>query len=113
MSPKSLFSRWPARGKRTRKIKKYNAEAICPMMMYGSSTGIPPIHVRIATSATRDQKINWEKGRNVKLRCLDVCRMGTNIRIRIEARSANTPPNLLGMDRRMAYANRKYHSGLM
>ncbi len=26
---------------------------------------------------------------------------------------ATTPPNLLGMERRMAYAHRKYHSGLM
>ena len=26
---------------------------------------------------------------------------------------ATTPPNLLGMDRRMAYAKRKYHSGWM
>jgi len=31
----------------------------------------------------------------------------------IDATSANTPPNLLGIDRRIAYANRKYHSGLM
>jgi hypothetical protein len=25
--------------------------------------------------------------------------------------SAITPPNLLGIDRRIAYANKKYHSG--
>lgn len=31
----------------------------------------------------------------------------------MEAKRARTPPNLLGMDRRMAYAKRKYHSGLM
>lgn len=31
----------------------------------------------------------------------------------MEARRASTPPSLLGMDRRMAYANKKYHSGLM
>lgn len=74
---------------------------------------MPPIHVRITTSATRVQKINWEKGRKVKLRCFDVWRMGTSMRTRIEARSARTPPSLLGMDRRIAYANRKYHSGLI
>lgn len=34
-------------------------------------------------------------------------------RIRIEASKARTPPSLLGIERRMAYANRKYHSGLM
>ena len=32
---------------------------------------------------------------------------------RIEKSRAKTPPNLLGMERRMAYANRKYHSGLI
>lgn len=69
--------------------------------------------MRIATSATRVQKMTCEKGRKVRLRCFDVCRMGTNMRMRIEAKSARTPPSLLGMDRRMAYANRKYHSGLI
>jgi len=29
----------------------------------------------------------------------------------IEATKAIAPPNLLGIDRRMAYAKRKYHSG--
>ena len=38
--------------------------------------------------------------------------MGTSAKIRIDRRSANTPPNLLGIDHRIAYANRKYHSGL-
>lgn len=47
------------------------------------------------------------------LRCFDVCRSGIRIRIRIDRTRANTPPSLLGMDRKMAYANRKYHSGLM
>lgn len=39
--------------------------------------------------------------------------IGTIISTRIEESNARTPPNLLGIDRRMAYANRKYHSGLM
>jgi len=34
-------------------------------------------------------------------------------RIKIEAASATTPPSLDGIDRRMTYANRKYHSGWM
>lgn len=29
------------------------------------------------------------------------------------ANIATTPPSLLGIDRRMAYAHRKYHSGLI
>lgn len=31
----------------------------------------------------------------------------------MEAARASTPPSLLGIDRRIAYANRKYHSGLI
>lgn len=34
-------------------------------------------------------------------------------RIRIERIRAKTPPSLLRMDRRIAYANRNHHSGLM
>lgn len=34
-------------------------------------------------------------------------------RIRIDATKATTPPNLLGIDRKIAYANKKYHSGLI
>lgn len=38
--------------------------------------------------------------------------MGNRARMRIENTNANTP-KLLGMEGRIAYANRKYHSGLM
>lgn len=82
-------------------------------MMNGCSTGIPPIQVRMATFATRVQNRNWVTGRNVRLRCFDVWSIGTTMSTRIEARRANTPPSLFGIERRMAYANRKYHSGLM
>jgi len=82
-------------------------------MMKGCSAGMPPIHVRIITSAIRAQKKNWDAGRYAKPRCFEIWRIGTNIRIIIEANRAITPPSLFGMDRRMAYANRKYHSGLM
>lgn len=83
------------------------------MIMKGCSTGIPPIQVRMATSATRAQNKNWVMGRNVRLRCFDVWRMGTTISTRIENKRASTPPSLFGMERRIAYANKKYHSGLM
>lgn len=33
--------------------------------------------------------------------------------IRMAANIAMTPPSLLGIDRRIAYAQRKYHSGMM
>jgi hypothetical protein len=34
-------------------------------------------------------------------------------KIKIDIKRATTPPNLFGIDRRIAYANRKYHSGWM
>lgn len=42
-----------------------------------------------------------------------MCRNGIRNRIRTEAARARTPPSLFGIDRRIAYANRKYHSGLI
>lgn len=39
--------------------------------------------------------------------------MGTTSRMRTDANRARTPPSLLGIERRMAYANKKYHSGLI
>jgi hypothetical protein len=32
-------------------------------------------------------------------------------KIAIDITKAITPPNLLGIDRKIAYANKKYHSG--
>lgn len=83
------------------------------MIMKGCSTGMPPIQVRIITSATRVQNRNCVRGRNVRLRCFDVWRIGTTISTKMEDSRARTPPSLLGIERRMAYANKKYHSGLM
>lgn len=64
-------------------------------------------------SAIKVQNRNCVIGRNIVPRCFDVWRKGTTSSTRIDPRRASTPPSLLGMDRRMAYANRKYHSGLM
>lgn len=93
--------------------RKYEIDATWPMMMNGCSTGWPPIQVRVIRLAVRIQNRVWEIGRNIRLRCLDVWRRGMIRRIKMEAKRASTPPSLLGIDRRMAYANRKYHSGLM
>lgn len=97
----------------TRKRAKYKTDATWPTIINGCSTGMPPIHVKIATSATRTQNRICVRGRNVSPRCFEVCKMGTSIRIRIEERRANTPPSLFGIDRKIAYANKKYHSGLI
>lgn len=69
---RALFSSQPARGERNRKRKKYKKEATCPIMTNGCSTGIPPIQVRMATSATRAQNRSWVRGRKVRPRCFDV-----------------------------------------
>lgn len=53
-------------------------------------------------SATKIQNMHWLSGRNIMLRCLDMWRIGNNIRIRMERTRASTPPSLLGMDRRIA-----------
>lgn len=46
-------------------------------------------------------------------RRVGTCVRGRVKRISIAANIATTPPNLLGIDRRIAYAQRKYHSGLI
>ncbi len=97
----------------TRMRRKYIIDASCPMVIYGCSTGCPPIHVSVSRSATRIQNKHWLSGRNIMLRCLDVCSRGIIMRIRMERTRAKTPPSLLGIDRKIAYANRKYHSGLI
>jgi hypothetical protein len=83
------------------------------MIMNGGSTGCPPIHVRARRSAVSAQNSHWLIGRNTRLRCFDVWRSGKAARIRIDSTRARTLPSLLGMDRRIAYVNRKYHSGLI
>lgn len=72
------------------------------MMMKGCSTGWPPIHVKMRRLATRIQYRVWVIGRNVRLRCFEVWRNGRRAKIRIDRTKATTPPNLLGMERKMA-----------
>lgn len=103
----------PEMGIRTRRMKKYRIEASWPMAIKGCSTGWPPIHVRVRRSATKSQNKHWLSGRNIIPRCLDVWRAGIMAKIKMDKTRARTPPSLLGIDRRIAYANRKYHSGLI
>ncbi len=44
---------------------------------------------------------------------LDFIDTGNLIKITMDINRAITPPSLLGIDRRIAYANKKYHSGWM
>lgn len=82
-------------------------------MINGCSTGWLPTHVKMNRLAASVQNRSWEAGRKAMVRCLDLWRRGLRNRISTEAARARTPPSLLGIDRRIAYANRKYHSGLM
>lgn len=72
------------------------------MIINGSSTGCPPIHVSTRRSATRDQNRIWVSGRNEAVRCFDVCKVGIRNKIRMENSRASTPPSLFGIDRRIA-----------
>ena len=83
------------------------------MVINGGSTGIPPIHVSTSISDTRIQNNTWDTGRKTIVLCFEMCVAGTRNNTRMAESSANTPPSLLGIDRRIAYANRKYHSGLI
>ena len=85
----------------------------CPIKINGSSTGRPPIHVKIAHEAIKVQNRNCLIGQNAIPRLLLLDVRGSKNRIRSAANRAITPPNLLGIDRRIAYTHRKYHSGLM
>lgn len=69
--------------------------------------------MRINVFATSVQKRSFVSGRKVRLRCFEVWISGIKKSTKMEKRRARTPPSLLGIERRMAYANRKYHSGLI
>lgn len=85
----------------TRMIRKYRMNASCPIIMNGCSTGCPLIHVSVMRSATSTQNRHWLSGRNIMLRCLDVCSMGMSTRIRIENTRASMPPSLSGIGHRI------------
>lgn len=108
-----LFSIKEASGIRIRIVVKYIMDAIWPMVIRGWVIGSLPIQVRVSRIVIRSQNKNWLSGRNIMLCCLDLWSMGMIARMRIDRKSASTPPSLLGTDRRIVYANRKYHSGLI
>jgi len=80
------------------------------MPSYGLSTVLAPIQVRIRTVEQNTQNMTFFCGLNFVLILFFVDK---TISIKIDATSAITPPSFDGMDRRMTYANRKYHSGWM
>lgn len=79
--------------------------------MNGGSTGLAPIHVSNAASVKNTQNKTFFMGLNF-LFIEFFLKVKTNT-TRMAATIASTPPNFDGIDRKIAYANKKYHSGWM
>ena len=89
--------------------KKYIPVNIILILKYGSSTGFMPSHVKNKKHTTKFQKLVCFK--SILLNWVFCLGVNNDSNIKIEANSAITPPNLFGIERRIAYANKKYHSG--
>lgn len=57
-----------------------------------------------------NQNNSWINGEKVKEGRL-IFNNGNKYKIIIDINRANTPPSLFGIERKIAQANRKYHSG--
>lgn len=79
--------------------------------MNGASTGHAPINVNKMKMLINVQNIIFLIGLKDRDLNFDFIVNGKDKIIRIDITSAITPPNLFGIDRRIAYANKKYHSG--
>jgi hypothetical protein len=86
-------------------------DAICPIVIKGSSTTCPPIYVNIMKSPTNTQNNSLLIGLNCLLLIVLCSIYGKTNNTNNEANNAITPNNLFGIDRNIAYANKKYHSG--
>lgn len=84
------------------KYIKYTIVKICPVIINGSSTGRAPIQVNIITILINSQKVICFSGKNCVPRSLSYGRKGIINKIETERTKAITPPNLFGIDRRIA-----------
>lgn len=89
--------------------EKYVTVRICPIDVYGVSTGFAPIHVKSKTLNTSIQNRDFFNGENFLLNLL-LFKHGI-IKHKMAISMAITPPSFEGIARRIAYAKRKYHSG--
>lgn len=80
--------------------------------MYGSSIGFAPILVIMKNLAAVAIRVAFDLGLNLEDDFIFFF-IDSVVIIKILIISAITPPILLGIPRRIAYANRKYHSGWM
>lgn len=79
--------------------------------MYGASTGRAPIQVSKRTLTINHQNRALFHGLKELERRAGRGSPESTKRITTLNKSAITPPSLLGIDRKIAYANKKYHSG--
>jgi len=79
--------------------------------MKGVSGVCWPIYPSNKKSKTNNQKKIWCKGRYKEDRIAEVLINGSVNKTKIDANNATTPNNLLGIDRKIAYEGKKYHSG--
>lgn len=81
----------------------------CPIASYGCSTGLLPIHISTTKVPQSAQKVI--ELINSNLDTVVFTNKGKKYRIAMDIIRASTPPSLFGMDRRIAYIGKKYHSG--
>jgi hypothetical protein len=72
------------------------------MITYGYSTGCAPNQPNKITSATNNQKKNWESLSNFELVIINFCIIGKINNIAIASPMHATPPSLLGIERKIA-----------
>jgi len=71
---------------------------------------LAPIQVKIKNAEKNVYSLSFILGENFLRGEVGVFRR-SEYKIKILIKRAKTPPNLLGIERRIAYANKKYHSG--
>jgi hypothetical protein len=72
------------------------------MPIKGSSTGQAPNQPNNITSTIKNQKKGLKMGLNLGLLTIEISIIGKSIRINIAATIQNTPPNLSGIDLKIA-----------
>lgn len=92
-----------------RQTLKYRILIIFPIISIGGSIGLAPIQDKVM----KDRVSTHVFFISVGAVFTDLFFFVAFAMIKIDMASARTPPSLDGIDRRIAYANRKYHSGWM
>jgi hypothetical protein len=81
---------------------KYNIEQLCPIIIYGASTGLAPTHPNNKKLAKNIHNTNFDIGWNWLPLILDISMKGIANNINIAPNIAITPNNLFGIDLNIA-----------